>query len=221
MPDISEGWLTGDTDRRVTLWYAPAFTYAGVCAILRKMHFTMIYQNRLFLLAAILTSVVFFSLAVPLGFTQQLPNETVVVTANASPVAFENLSRTVVVFDSKDIDALPIRTITDILSHAVSVDVRSRSPYGMQSDLSIRGSAYSQVLVLVDGVRINDAQTGHHNSDLPVQLDNVDRIEVLLGSGSSIYGADALGGQILSPVSRVALEFSIFVAGKETSPRLC
>jgi outer membrane cobalamin receptor len=133
---------------------------------------------------------------VPVAVAQQLPNETVIVTANASPVPFENLSRTVVVLDSEDIAALTIRTVTDVLTHAVSVDVRSRSPYGIQSDLSIRGSVFSQVLVLVDGMRINDSQTGHHNSDLPVQLQNVDRIEVLLGAGSSIYGADALGGTI-------------------------
>lgn len=137
-----------------------------------------------------------FFLFVPFTAAQQLPNETVVVTANASPVPFENLSRTVEVFDGEDIQALPIRTIADVLKHAASVDVRSRSPYGMQADLSIRGSAYSQVLVLVDGLPINNAQTGHHNSDFPVQLQDVDRIEVLLGSGSSIYGADALGGTI-------------------------
>ncbi len=148
-----------------------------------------------------------FFLIIPLGFAQQLPNETVIVTANATAVPFENLSRTVQVFDSEDIDSLPIRNITDVLEHATSVDLRSRSPYGMQADISIRGSAYSQVLVLVDGVPINDSQTGHHNSDFPVQLQDVDRIEVLLGSGSSIYGADALGGTIniitRHPVKRV------------------
>ena len=136
------------------------------------------------------------SLTVPFTAAQQLPDETVIVTANATAVPFENLSRTVQVFDSEDIDLLPIRNITDVLEHAASVDVRSRSPYGMQSDISIRGSSFSQVLVLVDGLPINDSQTGHHNSDFPVQLQDVDRIEVLLGSGSSIYGADALGGTI-------------------------
>ncbi|MBN2243708.1 MAG: TonB-dependent receptor [Acidobacteria bacterium] len=118
------------------------------------------------------------------------------MTAHASPVPFENLSRAVRVFDRKDIGNLPVRTVADILEHVASADIQSRSPFGMQSDISIRGSAYSQVLVLVDGVRINDSQTGHHNSDFPVPLHDVERIEVLLGSGSSIYGADAFGGTV-------------------------
>jgi outer membrane cobalamin receptor len=142
----------------------------------------------------IITAAFFF--VVPFAAAQHLPNETVIVTANASPVPFDNLSRTVQVFDRRDIENLPIRTIEDILENVVSVDVQSRSPYGMQSDFSIRGSAFSQVLVLVNGIRINDSQTGHHNSDFPVQLQEVERIEVLLGGGSSIYGADALGGTI-------------------------
>jgi len=137
-----------------------------------------------------------FLYAALLASAQTLPDKTVVVTSNASPVPFENLSRSVLVFDRDAIDALPIRSVADILKHAASVDTRSRSPYGMQTDISIRGAAYSQVLVLVDGFRINDSQTGHHNSDFPVQLQDVERIEVLLGAGSSIYGADALGGTV-------------------------
>jgi len=150
----------------------------------------MLIKNIALLFLAVLATVP------PCAVAQQLPDSTVVVTANASPVPFENLSRSMLVLDREDIEALPVRTITDILRHAASIDIRSRGPHGMQSDISIRGSAYSQVLVLVDGIRINDSQTGHHNADFPVQLQDVDRIEVLLGSGSSIYGADALGGTV-------------------------
>ena len=132
--------------------------------------------------------------AAPVCAAQPPPDETVIVTANTSPVPFENLSRAVTVFTRDDIKNLPARSIPDILAMAASVDLRSRSPFGTQSDLSIRGSAFSQVLVMVDGVRINDPQTAHHNSDFPVQLQDVERIEVLLGPGSSIYGADAFGG---------------------------
>ncbi len=125
---------------------------------------------------------------------QHIPEEKIIVTASPYPVPFENLSRTVTVLTREDIDKLPARTVVDVLAHAASVDVRSRAPFGMQADLSIRGSAFSQVLVLVDGVRINNSQTGHHNADFPVQLQDIERVEVLRGPGSSIYGADALGG---------------------------
>jgi outer membrane cobalamin receptor len=134
--------------------------------------------------------------AVPALNAQQPPDEEIVVTANAYPVPFENLSRSVDVFSREDIQALPVHSIADVLAMASSVDLRSRSPFGVQSDISIRGAAFSQTLVLVDGVRINDSQTGHHNSDFPVQLQDVERIEVLLGPGSSIYGADAFGGSV-------------------------
>ncbi len=128
------------------------------------------------------------------SYAQQPPDEKVVVTANAYPVPFENLSRAVTVLTREDIKKLPVHSIADVLALATSVDLRPRSPFGLQTDISIRGSDFSQVLVLVDGVRINDSQTGHHNSDFPVQLQDVERIEVLLGPGSSIYGADAFGG---------------------------
>ena len=52
------------------------------------------------------------------------------------------------------------------------------------------------MLMLVDGVRLNDAQSGHHNGDIPVPLDQVERIEILYGPGSSLFGADAVGGTI-------------------------
>jgi outer membrane cobalamin receptor len=132
--------------------------------------------------------------AIPAFAEEQIPGETVFVTANAYPVPFENLSRPVAVFTREDIDRLPVRSIAGVLAQAVSVDMRTRSPYGMQTDISIRGAAFSQTLILVDGMRVNDSQTAHHNSDFPVQLQDVERIEVLRGSGSSIYGADAFGG---------------------------
>jgi iron complex outermembrane receptor protein len=145
-------------------------------------------------------------LAVAPGFAaQQPPDERVVVTANAYPVPFENLARTVTVFTREDISNLGARSIADVLAQAASADIRPRSPFGVQADISLRGSDFSQVLILVDGMRINDSQTGHHNSDFPVQLQDIERIEVLLGPGSSIYGADAFGG-IVNIITRRAAE---------------
>jgi outer membrane cobalamin receptor len=138
----------------------------------------------------------FLLLALPAFAAQQPPEEKVIVTANAYPVPFENLSRTVTVLTTEDINNLPVRSIADVLAQAASVDMRSRAPMGIQADISIRGSAFSQVLVLVDGMRLNDSQTAHHNADFPVPMQDIDRIEVLLGPGSSIYGADAFGGVI-------------------------
>ena len=65
-----------------------------------------------------------------------------------------------------------------------------------RATFAMRGASFGQMLVLVDGVRLNDAQSGHHNGDIPVPLDDVERIEVLHGPGSSLFGADAFGGTI-------------------------
>jgi iron complex outermembrane receptor protein len=131
---------------------------------------------------------------IPAFAVQQPIEEKVVVTANAYPVPFENLSRSVAIFTREDIGNMPAHSVADILAQAASVDIRSRSAFGIQADLSIRGSDFSQVMVLVDGMRINDSQTAHHNTDFPVRLQDIERVEVLLGPGSSIYGADAFGG---------------------------
>ncbi len=77
------------------------------------------------------------------------------------------------------------------------LDLQSRSlGAGLQTDFSLRGSTFSQVLVLLNGIRINDPQTAHHNSDIPFTKEDIDKIEVFPGLGSSFFGPDALGGAI-------------------------
>jgi iron complex outermembrane recepter protein len=120
----------------------------------------------------------------------------IVVTAAAVPVELGTVTRTLTVITRDQIDRLPVNSVADVLRLTGSVDVRARGERGVQTDFAIRGANFGQMLVLIDGVRLNDAQTGHHNGDIPVPLDAVERIEVLHGPGSSIFGADAFGGTI-------------------------
>ena len=76
------------------------------------------------------------------------------------------------------------------------MEVQSRGPFGAQSDILMRGSTFNQVLVLIDGMRINDPLTGHFNSNIPVSLTEVSRIEIYRGTASAIYGPDAVGGVV-------------------------
>jgi outer membrane cobalamin receptor len=122
-------------------------------------------------------------------------HESVVVSGASEPIPFENLARTVWVLTREDIARLPVQSIDDLLRFMSSVDVRARGPR-LQSDFSIRGASFGQTLVLLDGLRMNDAQSGHHNSDVPLTLDDIERIEVLAGAGSSLFGADAFGGTV-------------------------
>jgi iron complex outermembrane receptor protein len=120
----------------------------------------------------------------------------VVVTAAATPVELGTVTRTLTVITRDQIAALPVHSIADVLRLTSSVDVRARGERGIQSDFAVRGANFGQMLVLVDGMRLNDAQSGHHNGDIPVPLDAVERIEILHGPGSSLFGADAFGGTI-------------------------
>jgi outer membrane cobalamin receptor len=121
--------------------------------------------------------------------------EEMVVTGTYEPVAVADVDRDITLLDVRNTRAL-YPSMVDILRLDPAVDLQERGPSGVQSDLSIRGSSFGQSLVLVDGLRMNDAQSGHHNLDLPMPFQSVDRIEVLHGSGSTMYGSDAIGGVV-------------------------
>lgn len=82
---------------------------------------------------------------------------------------------------AKDIQIKKINSIPDIFKYASGVDLRYRGTSGVQGDLSIRGSTYEQVAVLIDGIRINDSQTGHHNLDIPLTSMDIEKIAEFLG----------------------------------------
>ena len=87
------------------------------------------------------------------------------------------------------------RNWADALEQDSSVDVQERAP-GTSADISIRGTSFEETLILVNGLRLNDAQTGHNNLDLTFPFESVQRIEVLKGAGSTLYGPDAMGGVV-------------------------
>ena len=89
----------------------------------------------------------------------------------------------------------PVHDLQDLLKFASAVDVRQRGNNGVQADISIRGSSFDQVLILLNGIQLNDPQTGHHNLNLPVSYD-IDRIEILEGPSARLYGPNAFAGAI-------------------------
>lgn len=128
-------------------------------------------------------------------------HETVVVTGTPQPVPLEEIDRSVTVYE------VPARVLLfGSLSQALQLDssiaLGERAPNGVQGDISIRGGSFGQTLVLVNGIRVNDAQSAHHNFDIPVPLDAIQQMEVLRGTGSTLYGSDALGG-VINVITRV------------------
>ncbi|MDQ3069744.1 MAG: TonB-dependent receptor [Acidobacteriota bacterium] len=123
-------------------------------------------------------------------------HERIVVTATAAPAAERTLGRAVTFITRDEIERFAGGSIADALRLAPGLDVRARGEQGVQADFVVRGAAFGQTLVMIDGLRINDAQSGHHNADFTLSLASIDRIEVVSGAASSVHGADAFGGTI-------------------------
>ncbi len=99
------------------------------------------------------------------------------------------------VITQEDIQKLPARNVAEVLMNVAGVDVRSRNPFA-QNDISLLGASFDQILILIDGIPMRDPQTGHHQMNLPVDLAQIERIEVFKGSAARVYGAGALAGAI-------------------------
>ncbi len=120
----------------------------------------------------------------------------VVINAVATKNVYSELSRIVISISRDEIGNAPVHSVQDLLEQVLGADVRSRGALGVQADVSLRGGTFDQVLVLLNGVNITDPQTGHHNLNLPLDLESVDRIEILQGPGTRVYGPNAFTGAI-------------------------
>lgn len=121
--------------------------------------------------------------------------ETVTVLGAAEPVTEGESPRSVETIDAQAHPAL-VTEPAQYLRTDSSVDIQMRGPMGIQSDVAIRGGTYEQTLVLLNGLRVNDAQTSHFNLDVPVPLPAIQSIDVLHGAGSTLYGSDAVAGVV-------------------------
>ena len=106
------------------------------------------------------------------------------------------VGRVITLISKSEIEASGANSLNDLLESLAGFDVRSRGGNGVQADISIRGGSFDQVLVLLNGVNITDPQTGHHNTNIPVNLSEIDRIEILEGSGARTHGPGAFSGAI-------------------------
>ena len=102
----------------------------------------------------------------------------------------------VTVLSRDEIQAAPVQSINDLLKMAVGVDVRQRGPIGAQTDVGIRGGTSEQITILLNGINICDPQTGHNAFDLPCDISDIERIEVLEGPAGRVYGTSSLMGAI-------------------------
>ena len=118
------------------------------------------------------------------------------VSAQRSPALYSQVARIISVIERKEIETSPVQNIQDLLEYVAGVDVRQRGAEGVQADVSIRGGTFDQTLILLNGINITDSQTGHHNFNIPVSLNQVERIEILEGPAARIFGPNAFSGAV-------------------------
>jgi iron complex outermembrane receptor protein len=104
--------------------------------------------------------------------------------------------RLVTRIDREVIAALSVSTLSDLLQTLPGLDIRARGASGAQADVSMRGGTFDQVMILLNGVCVSDAQTGHYAMNIPIPLSAIERIEVLEGAAASLAGGNAFCGAI-------------------------
>ena len=127
---------------------------------------------------------------------QEIELDPVTITASLSRQKSSQTGRNITIIKGEVFQKLPVQTLDELLRYIPGIEIQARGPKGSQSDIVLRGGTFQQVLVILDGMRLNDPNTGHFSSYIPIAPSEIERIEVLKGASSAIHGADAVGGVI-------------------------
>ncbi|MBF1097412.1 MAG: TonB-dependent receptor, partial [Riemerella sp.] len=127
---------------------------------------------------------------------QEKQIDEVLVQGKFFETPYQKVNENIVVIQHKEIEQSPAKSIDELLQQYTGVDIRKRGGNGVLSDISIRGGSYDQVLILVNGVRMNDSQTGHNSFNIPIDLSNVEQIEIVKGPAARRFGNNAYAGVI-------------------------
>lgn len=139
-----------------------------------------------------------FILCALIGHTQEGKQtlDSVVVTSTRIDIPFKENSRTIDIISSEDIKNSATNNIVDLLQQVAGVDIRRRGTAGSQADLYIRGGSFDQTLLLIDGIKMDDAQTGHHTMNAALPIEVIERIEIIKGPAARVFGQNAFTGAI-------------------------
>jgi iron complex outermembrane receptor protein len=120
----------------------------------------------------------------------------VMVTASRIEMPVNQTAKLVTVITKEQIAQAPVQSIQDLLIYAANIDVVQRGGHGVQADISIRGGSFDQSAILLNGINLSNAQTGHYSLDIPINLSDIERIEIIHGPSALIYGASAFSGGV-------------------------
>lgn len=122
--------------------------------------------------------------------------DSVVVLSQRIGIPLNKQNRNIQIIDVEEIKKMPVNNLNDVLALAAGVDIRQKGPGGTQADIGIDGGTFDQTLVLINGVKMSDPQTGHNMLNLPIPFEAIERIEILKGPAAGIYGVNAMAGAI-------------------------
>ncbi|MCD8042093.1 MAG: TonB-dependent receptor [Tannerellaceae bacterium] len=122
--------------------------------------------------------------------------EEVMVTASKVETPLNQSAKLVSVITKTEIEQAPAQSIQDLLVYFANVDILQRGGHGVQADISLRGGTFDQTAILLNGVNLTSAHTGHYSFDLPVNLSDIERIEIIHGPSALVYGSSAFSGGV-------------------------
>lgn len=139
---------------------------------------------------------ILFFLLIPLTLKSQRVLDEITINSGRILIPFSEENRSLIIIDSTFIKNTSAKNLSEVLQQVIGVDIRRRGNDDIQSDLFIRGGGFDQTLLLINGIKVEDSQTGHHQMNLSVPIDLIDKIEVLKGPGSRIFGMNAFNGAV-------------------------
>lgn len=146
-------------------------------------------------LLATLTLLIYFTQANAQIDTSYIVDD-IVISENRQSYPINSYARQVEVIQKTEIVQMPVASVSDLLQYVSGVDIRRRGVNDIQTDIGIRGGTFNQVLILINGIKMIDPQTGHHNFNLSLDINDIERIEVIKGPSARIYGQNAFTGSI-------------------------
>ena len=132
----------------------------------------------------------------------------VIITSTRIELPFKKDSRTMIIINAATIKNSAATNVADLLQQVAGVDIRRRGTGGGQADLYIRGGGFDQTLLLIDGVKMDDAQTGHHTLNAALPIEVIERIEIIKGPAARVFGQNAFTGAI-NIVTKKSLENTV------------
>lgn len=156
-----------------------------------------------------------FSLITPLSAEETVSLEDIIVTATRIEEPAKEVASSVTVITEKEIESKKAKTVLEVLKGIPGLDITQSGGFGQLTDIFIRGAKPEHTLVMIDGVEMNDPMSPGRSYDLAhLSVDNIERIEIVRGPQSTLYGSDAIGGVINIITKKGEGKPKLFISGE-------